>query len=134
VTLAARERGGLPPYEQRDLAKFIQEHRTPCDPETATCRRLPFACGSAWIDSRPRCVRGPAGMGAAGLRRIAPVAARHVHPLTGEGIVYALWRAELLAEAFRQGDPHLYDNLWRKRYGRGLMATSDMLRPLNPDI
>ena len=26
VTLAARERGGLPPYEQRDPAEFIQEH------------------------------------------------------------------------------------------------------------
>jgi flavin-dependent dehydrogenase len=56
-------------------------------------------------------------------------AAGHVHPLTGEGIVYALWSAELLVEAFGQEDPQLYEGLWRERYGRGLMAASSILRP-----
>lgn len=51
-------------------------------------------------------------------------AAGHAHPLTGEGIAYALWSAELLAEAFVRGEPQLYDDLWRQAYGDGLMATS----------
>ena len=54
-------------------------------------------------------------------------AAGHVHPLTGEGISYALWSAELLAEAFKQGDPQKYDVQWRERYGQGLCAVSTML-------
>jgi flavin-dependent dehydrogenase len=54
-------------------------------------------------------------------------AAGHVHPLTGEGIAYALWSAELLAEAFEQGDPQAYERLWRARYGQGLMAASELL-------
>ena len=61
-------------------------------------------------------------------------AAGHVHPITGEGIAYALWSAELLAEAFGQGDPQVYEGLWRERYGRGFMAASGMLRPVDLDI
>ena len=55
-------------------------------------------------------------------------------PITGEGIAYALWSAELLAEAFGQGDPQIYESLWRERYGHGLLAVSDMLRPVDLDI
>ncbi len=45
-------------------------------------------------------------------------AAGHVHPITGEGIAYALWSAELLAEAFRQERPRklpgsLAKGVWR---------------------
>ena len=61
-------------------------------------------------------------------------AAGHVHPITGEGIAYALWSAELLAEAFGQGDPQVYEGLWREQYGRGFMAASGMLRPVDLDI
>jgi flavin-dependent dehydrogenase len=61
-------------------------------------------------------------------------AAGHVHPITGEGIAYALWSAELLAEAFGQGDPQTYESLWRDQYGNGFMAASDMLRPVDLDI
>jgi flavin-dependent dehydrogenase len=61
-------------------------------------------------------------------------AAGHVHPLTGEGIAYALWSAELLAEAFRRGDPQLFEGLWREQYGRGLAAASGMLRGVDLDI
>jgi flavin-dependent dehydrogenase len=53
-------------------------------------------------------------------------AAGHAHPLTGEGIAYALWSAELLFEAFGRGDPEAYEALWRKRYGHGLRAASAM--------
>jgi flavin-dependent dehydrogenase len=61
-------------------------------------------------------------------------AAAHVHPITGEGIAYALWSAELLAEVFRQGEPQIYDRLWRERYGRGLLAASNMLSRLERDV
>jgi flavin-dependent dehydrogenase len=54
-------------------------------------------------------------------------AAGHVHPLTGEGIVYALWSAELLAEGLGNGDPQLYESRWRQEYGSLLMASSAML-------
>lgn len=54
-------------------------------------------------------------------------AAGHVHPITGEGIAYALWSAESLSEAFRQGDPQVYEDLWRESYGQGLRAAGAML-------
>jgi flavin-dependent dehydrogenase len=54
-------------------------------------------------------------------------AAGHVHPITGEGIVYALWSAELLAKALRRGDPQIYEDLWREKYGTELMAASSAL-------
>lgn len=54
-------------------------------------------------------------------------AAGHVHPLTGEGIAYALWSAELLAEALGDGDPQLYESRWRQEYGSAMMAACAML-------
>jgi flavin-dependent dehydrogenase len=61
-------------------------------------------------------------------------AAGHVHPITGEGIAYALWSVELLAEALGQGGPQVYEGLWRERYGHGFLAASGMLRPVDQDI
>ncbi len=57
-------------------------------------------------------------------------AAGHVHPLTGEGISYALWSAESLAEALKQGAPQDYENLWRQDLGRGLMVSAARLSRL----
>lgn len=54
-------------------------------------------------------------------------AAGHVHPLTGEGIAYALLSADSLAEALGGEDPMIYDNLWREHYGRALIASGEML-------
>jgi flavin-dependent dehydrogenase len=54
-------------------------------------------------------------------------AAGHVHPLTGEGIAYALWSADLLAEALGRGEPMAYENLWRERYGQALISAAEML-------
>jgi flavin-dependent dehydrogenase len=54
-------------------------------------------------------------------------AAGHVQPLTGEGIAYALWSAELLAKALQQGDPQGYDEFWREAYGRSFAAASAAL-------
>jgi flavin-dependent dehydrogenase len=56
-----------------------------------------------------------------------------VHPISAEGIAYALWSAELLAEVFGMGDPQVYEGLWRERYGRGFLAASSMLRRVDPD-
>ena len=55
-------------------------------------------------------------------------AAGHVHPITGEGISYALWSAELLAQALEQGEPQIYDALWREAYGQGLISASEAVQ------
>jgi len=43
-------------------------------------------------------------------------AAGHVNPVTGEGILYALWSAELAAIAIREDNPSRFDALWRSEY------------------
>lgn len=48
-------------------------------------------------------------------------AAGHAHPLTGEGVLYALWSAELAAQAVHAGDTRLYDTFWREEYGKELI-------------
>ena len=45
-------------------------------------------------------------------------AAGHVDPITGEGILYALWSGKLAAEAIMRNDVKFYDRLWRKQYGK----------------
>jgi hypothetical protein len=60
--------------------------------------------------------------------------ARHVHPVTSEGITHALWSVDLLAEAFGQGDSQVYQGLWWERYGRGLLAASGMLRRVELNV
>jgi geranylgeranyl reductase family protein len=47
-------------------------------------------------------------------------AAGHADPLTGEGILYALWSGKLAAEAIGQNDLRVYDKLWRKQYSESL--------------
>jgi len=58
-------------------------------------------------------------------------AAGHVQPITGEGIAYALWSAELLAEAIARGKPQVYEDLWRNAYGRQFAAASSLLARTN---
>ncbi len=53
-------------------------------------------------------------------------AAGHVDPLTGEGIPYALWGAELASEAIRRGDILSFDACWREAYGEGLVKACKM--------
>jgi len=43
-------------------------------------------------------------------------AAGHVDPILGEGIRYAIWGAELAAEAIVDENPARFDVLWRKAY------------------
>jgi flavin-dependent dehydrogenase len=45
-----------------------------------------------------------------------------VHPVTGEGIHYALWSAELATQAIAISDLRLYDSLWRQEYGKELIS------------
>ena len=47
-------------------------------------------------------------------------AAGHVNPLIGEGILYALWSADLAAQAITAGDMRVYESLWREEYGDDL--------------
>lgn len=54
-------------------------------------------------------------------------AAGHVHPLTGEGIAYALWSADLLADVLSRGEPMTYESLWREHYGQALISAGEML-------
>jgi menaquinone-9 beta-reductase len=48
-------------------------------------------------------------------------AAGHVDPITGGGILYALWSGKLAAEVIERNDLKSYDNLWRKEYGNYLV-------------
>jgi len=55
-------------------------------------------------------------------------AAGHVDPMTGEGITYALWSAELAAKAIISNDPKAFDKMWRKEYGEDLMDSCRMMK------
>ena len=48
---------------------------------------------------------------------LAGDAAGHADPITGEGILYALWSGKLAAEALAKNELCLYDTLWREQYG-----------------
>jgi len=61
-------------------------------------------------------------------------AAGHVHPITGEGISYALWSAELASQAIIASDLRLYDLIWKEEYGKELIQASSSKRFLyKPD-
>jgi flavin-dependent dehydrogenase len=47
-------------------------------------------------------------------------AAGHADPLTGEGILYALWSGKLAAEAIVKNELSHYDKLWKEQYGKKL--------------
>src|SRR5665647_339378 len=47
-------------------------------------------------------------------------AAGHVDPISGGGIIYALWGGMIAAEAIMRGDPESYDIMWRNEYGKTL--------------
>jgi geranylgeranyl reductase family protein len=45
-------------------------------------------------------------------------AAGHVDPISGGGILYALWGGELAAKAIESKNPKSFDKAWREAYGR----------------
>jgi geranylgeranyl reductase family protein len=53
-------------------------------------------------------------------------AAGHVDPITGEGIIYALWSGELAAKAITEGNPKKFNELWKKEYGEQLIMGSKL--------
>lgn len=111
--------GALPLQEMKQrLDRFLAD----VCPEASKDRRwaalLPFAADATLWDT-PCAGPGWALLGDA---------AGHAQPISGEGIAYALWSAELLAQAFCDGDPLTYEALWRAAYGQQLVATSEMLR------
>lgn len=48
-------------------------------------------------------------------------AAGHVDPITGEGILYALWSGKLAAKAIIRNEIEKYDDDWRQEYGDKLV-------------
>jgi len=58
--------------------------------------------------------------------------------LTGEGILYAIWSADLLADAYLRGAPAAYDAAWRKSFGwhlrTGAWASSHFFSPRKIDL
>ncbi|MDP8254427.1 MAG: NAD(P)/FAD-dependent oxidoreductase [Candidatus Alcyoniella australis] len=61
-------------------------------------------------------------------------AAGWVDAITGEGILYALWGARLLAQRLIEDRPLLFDDDWRDAFGRELRRVSQMgLRFYRPE-
>lgn len=56
-------------------------------------------------------------------------AAGHVDPIFAEGILYALWSAELAAKTISQNRPGYFDKIWRQAYGTILIEGS-RIRPI----
>jgi geranylgeranyl reductase family protein len=50
-------------------------------------------------------------------------AAGHIDPISGEGILYALWSAELAAKAIVAGNHREFDAMWREEYSHRLIAS-----------
>ena len=48
-------------------------------------------------------------------------AAGHADPISGGGILYALWGGRLAAQAIKQNNPISFDALWKKEFGKTLM-------------
>jgi geranylgeranyl reductase family protein len=48
-------------------------------------------------------------------------AAGHVNPITGEGILYALWSGELAAKTILESNLRSFDKLWREEFGYDLI-------------
>jgi geranylgeranyl reductase family protein len=45
-------------------------------------------------------------------------AAGHVDPISGGGILYALWGGKLAAQAIESNNPKSFDKTWKKAYGK----------------
>jgi flavin-dependent dehydrogenase len=55
-------------------------------------------------------------------------AAGHVDAVTGEGILYALWGADVLADALLSDAPRTYEARWRDHFGRDLRRAATASR------
>lgn len=93
------------------LDRFIATHLGPIEIESKYAACLPSA-------SNPEFFRTPCA-GKDWL--LIGDAAGHVDPISGGGILYALWGAKLAAQATGNGDLAEYENSWREAYGGYLM-------------
>ena len=80
--------------------------------------RIPGLADQTW-EKRRVCGEGWALLGDA---------AGFADPVTGEGIYYALRSAEIFADAFIDGRPDEYEQLWRQDFGGELRRASQMRR------
>jgi flavin-dependent dehydrogenase len=55
-------------------------------------------------------------------------AAGHNSPLTGKGILHALWSAELASQALLASELRVYDSLWREEYGKDFIRISNQVK------
>jgi len=53
-------------------------------------------------------------------------AAGHAHPISGEGILYALMDGELAAQAIMHNNPLSFERLWRCTYGLNLLLSGKL--------
>jgi len=58
-------------------------------------------------------------------------AAGHIHPISGDGLRYALRGAQLAAQAIECGEPRIFDGLWRDDYGRELETAVKLRNQMN---
>jgi flavin-dependent dehydrogenase len=52
--------------------------------------------------------------------------AGHTDPISGEGILYALWSAKLAARSIKNNELDSYDKSWKKEYGNYLIERCKM--------
>jgi len=58
-------------------------------------------------------------------------AAGHVHPISGEGLGYALRSAQFAAQAIECAEPRVFHSLWRDDYGRELEEAVKLKNKMN---
>jgi len=65
-------------------------------------------------------------------------AAGHVDPISGEGILYALWDGKIAAQSIAEDCPESFDKAWRAEFGQTLVdrckAKNDYYDPLRSAI
>jgi len=116
VGVGAMEHGhSLGPELDRFMAEFFPG-RKPLGPATGAL--LPRMYGAGAYRER----RTGSGWALVG------DAAGFCDTLTGEGILYAAWSADLLAEAYLAGNPAAYDRAWRRAFGAHLALGARMAR------
>jgi flavin-dependent dehydrogenase len=122
VGIATRLGAVLPQYLWQRVDQFLAEMCPKAEREKRWVGLLPMAQDPTLWDTP--C----AGPGWA----LVGDAAGHVLPLTGEGIAYALWSADLLAESLNRGEPMAYEGLWREHSGQALISAGKMLCRAGP--
>ena len=127
------------------MASYYESVSTRTSRDSERIKMRLWKKGSAKTDSHANSLRDKAERYAARIPGLAPRtwdtrkacgdgwvllgdAAGFADPVTGEGIYYALRSAELFADAYLNGTPEKYEQLWRKDFGAELKRASEMRR------